>query len=139
MDFTLKKEEHLKSRKEIALLIEKGSSFLIFPLKVRWIKVSEQKVPVKCAFGVPKRNFKKAVDRNRIKRLMREAYRLNKNPLKTYLIEKNVKIQILFTFIDTTLPDFKKVESKIILTLQSLIKKNEKSSDSSFGDAGKNL
>ena len=139
MDFTFKKDEHLKSRKEIALLIEKGRTFLVFPIKVRWIKVSDQKVQVKCTFGVSKRNFKKAVDRNRIKRLMREAYRLNKNQLTTYLIEKNVKIQILFTFIDTTLPDFKKVEYKIILTLQSLIKKNEKSSDISSGNTYKNL
>jgi len=139
MDFTFKKEEHLKSRKDIALLVEKGSSFLIYPFKVRWIRVTDQETPVKCAFGVPKRNFKRAVDRNRIKRLMREAYRLNKKQLTDYLIEKNVKIQILFTFIDTSLPDFEKVESKIILTLQSLISKNEKSTDSLSGDSGKNI
>jgi ribonuclease P protein component len=139
MDFTFNKEEHLKSRKDIALLVEKGQSFLVYPIKVKWIVVPDQNRQVKCAFSVPKRNFKRAVDRNRIKRLLREAYRLHKNDLISHVLAKNVKIQILFTFIDTNIPDFEKVESKIILTLQSLIKKNEESIDSSDGNAGKNI
>lgn len=131
MPFTFGSIEHLKSRKDIALLVTTGFSFQKFPFKVRWRIVDElQTVPVVCAYSVPKRNFKKAVHRNYIKRLMREAYRLNKKALFDVLIEKNVKIQVLFTFISNDLPTFKIVESKIILTLQSLIELNEKNTDS---------
>ena len=139
MDFSFKKKEHLYSRKQIAILINKGYSLFIFPFKIRWIIVSDQSAPVTCAFSVPKRIFKKAVHRNKIKRLMREAYRLNKSIISDYVIEKNVKMQILFTFIDTAIPEFKQVESKIILTLQSLIEKHEKGIDSNIDSIGKNL
>jgi ribonuclease P protein component len=122
MPFTFSRHEHLKSRKDITLLISSGFSFFTFPIKIRWILANEtQKTPIVCAFSVPKRNFKKAVHRNYIKRLMREAYRLNKQPLFNLLIEKNVKIQILFIFIGNDVPSYKQIESKIILTLQSLI------------------
>jgi ribonuclease P protein component len=130
MSFTFGRHEHLKSRKSISLLVNSGLSFLKFPIKVRWINAPEwQIVPVVCTFSVPKRNFKKAVQRNYIKRIMREAYRLNKQPLFEYLIEKNVKIQVLFTFIDNEIPTYQLVESKIILTLQSLIELNETCAD----------
>jgi len=131
MSFTFGRHEHLKSRKSIALLITSGLTFLKFPIKVRWLVVSDQQiVPVVCTFSVPKRNFKKAVQRNYIKRIMREAYRLNKQHLFDYLIKKNVKIQVLFTFIGNEVPTYQLVESKIILTLQSLIELNETSADS---------
>ena len=139
MDFSFNKKEHLCSRSDISFLIEKGKSFVIHPIKVRWVRVDCQDVYVKCGFSVPKRNFKKAVSRNRIKRLMREAYRLNKNLLYDSLIEKNVKMQILFTFIDNSIPEYKHLESKIILTLQSLKDKNEKGFNSDADFPGKNI
>jgi len=130
MSFTFGHHEHLKSRKSIALLINSGLSFSKFPIKVRWtIAQQHQAAPVVCTFSVPKRNFKKAVHRNYIKRIMREAYRLNKQQLFDCLIEKNVKIQVLFIFIGNEVPTYQQVESKIILTLQSLIELNETSTN----------
>jgi hypothetical protein len=70
---------------------------------------------------------------------MREAYRLNKESLTTSLIEKNVKMQVLFTFIGTELPVYKLVESKIILTLQSLVKINEKNPDGNIDITRENV
>ncbi len=131
MSFKFGKTEHLKSRKSINLLITEGNSFVIFPIKTRWLLVPDNKdVVIKCAFSVPKRKFKKAVERNYIKRIMCEAYRLNKQPLITLLKSKEQKLQLLLTFIGNEMPNYKEIESKIILTLHHLININEKNINS---------
>ena len=73
------RSERLKSRKRIEALFRAGKSFNAFPLKVfyQW----EGDGATLIGFGAPKRNFKRAVDRNRIKRLLRESWRLQKEPL----------------------------------------------------------
>ncbi|WP_348718242.1 ribonuclease P protein component [Tenacibaculum sp. 190130A14a] len=79
MRFTLGKDERLKSRKLIGKLYEEGISIKVFPLRMVYIQAEHtSKYPAQVGVSVPKRNFKKAVDRNRIKRLLREAYRKEK-------------------------------------------------------------
>lgn len=80
--FTLRKASKLKKHKEIERLFSEGQSFHIYPLRWVWVPTKEAiqtKSPTQIAFSVSKRKFKLAVDRNRVKRLMREAWRLNKN------------------------------------------------------------
>ncbi|RBW59888.1 ribonuclease P protein component [Tenacibaculum sp. E3R01] len=79
MRFTLGKEERLKSRKLIGKLYEEGKSIRVFPLRMVYIQTEHtSKYPAQVGMSVPKRNFKRAVDRNRIKRLLRESYRREK-------------------------------------------------------------
>ncbi len=80
--YTFKKEERLCNKKLIDELYHSGSSFLCYPFKVSWLLVVDpQLVPSQILFSVAKKRFKKAVDRNMVKRRMREVYRLNKQQL----------------------------------------------------------
>lgn len=80
--FTFKKEERISSEKIIKELFDKGSSFYLYPFKVFFQPNPDSAYPLhQILISVSKRNFKRAVDRNLIKRRIREAYRLNKHRL----------------------------------------------------------
>ena len=102
--FTYNKKEKLKSRKELDKVFTSKKSFLIFPLKVFYLfsEINDDSL-IRCGVGVSKKNFAKAVDRNRVKRLLREAYRLNKIPLHETIIEKQLSFFILY--INKELPE----------------------------------
>jgi ribonuclease P protein component len=78
---TLHKHEILRSRKEIADLFLKGKSFLMHPIKVVYLETDAGDLPCKMLFMVPKKRFRRAHDRNRLRRLMKEAYRRQKQLL----------------------------------------------------------
>ncbi len=78
------KSERLCSQKIIKELFSKGSSLFVYPFKILYLpasEISENLVFPQVLFSVPKKNFKRAVDRNRIKRQCREIYRLYRNTL----------------------------------------------------------
>lgn len=111
MNNTLGKKERLKSRKLIGRLFEEGTSIKNFPFRLVYLSTEITSVfSVKASFSVPKRNFKKAVDRNRIKRLIREAYRLEK---KNVFKESDFHCAFMITFIGKKEPVFSDVQEKI--------------------------
>lgn len=94
---TFHKEERLKSIKAIASLFQDGNTLLVYPLKFVWKEYDHgAPVPVQAAFSVSGRNFKKASDRNLLKRRMREAYRLNKHQFYAMTGERKIIIMHLF-------------------------------------------
>ncbi len=127
--FTYGKKEKLKRRKLLTELFAGRQSFLIFPIKVFYLQPAQpMDNRVKAGVGSNSRNFKKAVDRNRIKRLLREAYRLNKLPLHQYLDEQNQQVVVFFLYVDKTLPQKGWLQSKMPLVISELIKRlHEKS------------
>jgi len=84
------------------------------------INHKQQTTNIKAGFSVSKRQFKKAADRNRVKRLMREAYRLHKQKLTTQAAGKQVRLEVFFVFTDRTLPAFALVEEKMKYCLRRL-------------------
>ncbi len=87
MKFTYPKHEKLKSRTQIEKLFTEGKSVSKYPLRLVYLKHENSEIPFQISVSVSKKHFKKAVDRNYFKRVLRETYRLNQHLLKDNLNE----------------------------------------------------
>jgi ribonuclease P protein component len=117
--FTLNKEERLKSRKLMDELFVSGQTLTVFPFRLVWLEVPLlADYPAQMAVSVSKRNFKHAVDRNRLKRLMREAYRKNKFTVYDMAQSLSKQYAIMLIYTGRKMVDYAEVESKIIITLK---------------------
>jgi len=123
--YTLNKDDRLKSRKAIEYLFKDGKSFSIFPLRILYmINTASEKPPsnLRAGFSVSTRNFKKAVNRNRIKRLLREAYRLQKHLLAEQIEAADKALIVFFIYTGNELPDYKTIEEKTQASIKRLQK-----------------
>jgi len=101
-----------------------GESFLSYPLKVVFLKTdSTHAYQVQAAFTVSKRNFKRAVKRNLLKRRMREAFRLNKPGLYDELAAKELHIAVMFVYIGKDLIEFPIIEKAMISAFKKVLAK----------------
>ncbi len=124
---TFKKAERLNSKLLISKLFAVGNSFFLHPFRISFIMDErEDGPPAQILISASKRNFKSAVKRNHIKRLVREAYRKNKHIIWDYLSDKpNNQLIISVVYTGKTIASYSEVERKLILVLHSLIEKNE--------------
>lgn len=116
---TLGADERLKSRKRIDELFEKGQRFNAGPFRVFYLLQHSAKPSIKCGAGVSTKNFKRAVDRNRIKRLIRECWRVEKYRLKGQTHE----LDLFIIYTGKTIPAFRETAGwmdKIITKLLQL-------------------
>ena len=118
--YTLGKNERLKSRKLIGELFTGGNSFMLSPFRVYYLYRDSGPSSLRSGFGVSSKHFKKAVDRNRIKRLTKEAYRLQKPSLQKKIKELNHQLNIFFVYTGKELPIYKGVYDKINKILDKL-------------------
>jgi len=118
------KAERLHSRKLIERLFKEGDFFFKYPFKVFYFETEKEKIaPVGILISVSKKNFKKAVDRNKIKRLIRESYRKNKSILyESDHLKKDKSLLIGLIYTAKTILPFKVLEKKIILILRQFFK-----------------
>ncbi len=137
MPKTLTKKERLSSFKEIDLLMKKGNSFYNTPFKIVFLLVpvnnSSCEPKASIMISVPKRNFKRAVKRNLLKRRIREAYRLNKdeflNKIEAITLkypENSYKLNFLVIYNSKTILNYWQIEKCIKGILEKLSQKAEK-------------
>lgn len=123
---TFPKAEHLCGEIRTGKLFAEGKAFIVYPVRVVY-KITEHNdnIPVKVLVGVPKKRFKRAVKRNRLKRLMREAYRTNKSILINKCLSSNTHLDIAFNYVSDEEVDFATVQQKIQMALQRIADKIE--------------
>ena len=122
--FTFKKNERLSSRKAIEELYSAGRSFYSGNFKVIYLPQKEISVyPCQVVFSVPKKLFKRAVDRNLIKRRMREAYRAGKPAFYKELTEKKVFLHALLLYTTKEILTFEEINRNMQQATADLVKK----------------
>lgn len=121
---TFPKEEHLCGRTAIEMLFTNGNSSFLFPYRAMWHIVEREKTTpnVRILFSVSKRKFKLAVDRNRVKRQMREIYRTNKSTLLDTLEENDSHLEIAVQYIHNKPLPFHELEKKMGTLLSTIAK-----------------
>lgn len=124
--FSLK--EHLKSKSIIERLYSSGASVTAFPLRAVFIELPAESpfTTASILISVAKRRFRHAVDRNLVKRRIREAYRLNKQPFIAALDEQQKKLAVAIIYIDTKHNSTEFLKKKMSKLLSSIIEKNNK-------------
>lgn len=120
VDFSFQKAERLCSKKIMDKLFQEGKTIFVFPVKIVYLESKlPSDYPVQAAFTVGKRNFKRAVQRNLIKRRMREVYRLNKSKLYDEIGDKQVAVFFIFT--GKTIPEYNQIEIAVKKGMKKLI------------------
>uniref|UniRef100_UPI00404B7B35 ribonuclease P protein component n=1 Tax=Flavobacterium sp. TaxID=239 RepID=UPI00404B7B35 len=123
MAFTYPKEEKLKSKKSIELLFSEGKSVSKYPLRLVYAdNTIENEEIIKFGVSVSKKYFKKAVDRNRLKRILRECYRLNKHLLADSIQKP---MSLMFFYQSKEVLSYQEIHEKTILLFEKFIEKTK--------------
>ena len=117
---TFRKQERLTSLKTIEKLFTEGNVFVLHPYRVFWLRNEDQENCLKIAISVPKKRFKKAVDRNLLKRRTREAFRIQKHELTESLQLNQLKLSVFLVYINDTIVEFSFLEKQMLQVLQKL-------------------
>jgi len=131
VDFSYPKKEKLKSKKLIEQLFAEGKSVSSYPIKLIYLKTTlPNEVPIQAGVAVPKKSFKSAVNRNRIKRLLREGYRLNK-----HLVFNNSEatFAFLFLYLGKEVPTYLEIEKAMKGVLEKFVSTEAKKNKEEIG------
>ena len=121
---TLHKTERLDKKKVIDKMFSGGArSFSVFPLRVVYLPVEELEADASILISVSKRRFKRAVKRNRVKRQIREAYRVNKHELLNILVERKCRLAIAFIYLSDQLVESSIIEDRMRIALVRITEK----------------
>lgn len=119
--FKFTKEERVTGEKRIEALFMKGQAFLSYPFRVVYLETAQNgKRPLSILISVPKKRMKSAADRNRVKRLTREAYRLNKHLFLTNRLTENEYLDVAFICVADRPCDYTTVEKGMLKAIREL-------------------
>jgi ribonuclease P protein component len=132
--FTYQKLDKLKSRKQTQFLFSKGQAITVFPIRLVYtIEIIDNTTStthssslLQAGVGAPSNTFKKAVHRNRVKRLLREAYRLEKPSFVNQAALENKKVNLFFLYTDTLVLTQAEIQAKVKEALALLLTKLKK-------------
>jgi len=122
---SFKRDERLKSRKVIGKLFAGGHSFGQYPLRLVWIEEEHKKGghTIQCTVSVAKKKFPKAVDRNRIRRQIKEAYRLNKHWVYEAMNEQEPPYAFMILYVAKEALSYEEIETAMKRMLKRFLKK----------------
>ncbi len=126
MRFFHRKINRLYTENEIGELFALGLAHFIHPIKAKYFTFNSENADYKLLISVSKRNFKRAVDRNLIKRRIKEAFRKNSYQLKTILEDKKVSINIALIYVSSNILDYHEIEELVIKQIKYLANRLEK-------------
>lgn len=116
-----RKDERVTGEKRVETLFTQGVSFMAYPFRVVFLETAQLRTdPLSVLISIPKKRLRSAVDRNRMKRLTREAYRLNKHLFDGILSGEKAHIDLAFIYVKDTLSDFTTVEKGVRKALSTL-------------------
>jgi len=125
--YSLNRNERIKHRKLIEDIFSKGNTIYKDFIRINYIESDfSDDIIAKVAFSVPKKKFKRAYKRNRLKRIMREVYRKTKPDFYEILSNKSIKIALLFVYLDDEIKNYEIIEKTMKSALKKLVKKIEK-------------
>ena len=125
-EFSFKKGERLSGKKIISSLFQSGRYVASYPLRIIFIKSDVGRYPAEVAISVPKRLFKNAVDRNLLKRRIREAYRLNKPEFYSRLLKINGGLKLIIQYRHDKIVDYHTIENGLKKALEQVLRKLER-------------
>jgi len=124
--FKFNKAERLKNHHLLSALFTSGKSFSAYPLRVVYIPIKEEGLfPAQFSLSVPKKKFRLAVDRNRLRRKVREAYRLHKHLLYEDLTSKDQRIALMIMYVAKEEKPYKEIEQAVKRIIKGLKKAME--------------
>ena len=123
--FTYQKKDKLKSRKQMQFLFSKGTAITIHPIRLLYTIEKEEagifsNGLLQAGVGAPSRQFRKAVQRNKVKRLLREGYRLEKPNFTNSISITNTRLNLFFLYVDAHVQTQQQIQATIKLLLQKL-------------------
>ena len=122
-DKHFRKEERLCGEIRTGKLFSQGKGFIVYPLRfVYRISDVEESAAVRLLISVPKKKIRHATDRNKIKRLLREAYRLNKYLITVEMAEKGIFVHTGIIYLSNEISEYSVIEEKVITGLKKLRK-----------------
>jgi ribonuclease P protein component len=122
--YTFKVYERLKREQHIHTLFLTGKAFSVFPVRFIYLSLprnGDEPSPVRTGFSVPKKKFRSSVDRHRIRRLLVEVWRLNKQALYAAIPEDR-QLHLFFVFTDVKMPDYETVSASVVKGIEKLAK-----------------